>query len=99
MSSSAEEQKPFQTVYAALWKKPLDSILHDAPADDSGKVLKYVPAAALQKLQLRRMKYNEKVLLIREEYVPAFDTLESWWKCSERGGGVVVTGQHGIGAC
>ena len=98
MSSSAEEQKPFQTVYDTLWKKPLDSILHDTPADDDGKVFKYVPAAALLKLQVRRMKYNEKVLLIREEYVLAFDTLVSWWKCSERGGGVVVTGQPGIGA-
>jgi hypothetical protein len=45
------------------------------------------------------MKYIEKVLLIRDEYVPAFDTLESWWKHSERGCGVVVTGQPGIGAC
>ena len=86
-------------MYAAFWKKSLDSILDDAPADDGGKVLKYVPAAALQKLQLGHMKYNEEVLLIREEFVPAFDTLESWWKCSQRGGGVVVTGQPGIGAC
>jgi len=60
MSLSVEEQQPFQTVYAALWKKPLDSILDDAPADDSGKVLKYIPATVLQKLQLCRMKYNEK---------------------------------------
>ena len=45
------------------------------------------------------MKKFREVLLIREEYVPAFDTLESWWKCSQRGGGVVVTGQPGIGAC
>ena len=96
MSSSVQ---PFQTVYTALWKKSLDSILDDTPANDSGQVLKYVPAAAIQRLQLGHMKYIEDVLLFRKEYDTAFNTLESWWKCSQKGGGVIVTGQPGIGAC
>ena len=99
MNSSAQEQEPFQTVYAALWKKSLDSILDEAPAVDGRHVLLCISPTTIQKLQLDDMKCNEEVLLIREEYVSAFDTLKSWYKCSERGGGVVVTGQPGIGAC
>ncbi len=96
MSSSAKEQH-FQTLYNAVWKKPLDSILHDAPADASGSVLKYIPLTVLDELRLTYMTYREEVLLIREEYDTAFDTFQSW--SQEGGGGVVVTGQPGIGAC
>jgi hypothetical protein len=42
------------------------------------------------------MNYQEEVLLIREEYITAFDTFKYW---NLGGGGVVVTGQPGIGAC
>ena len=92
MNSSAKEQ-PFQTLYTAVWKKPLDSILHDVPG---GSVLKYIPFTILDELRLTSMNYRDEVLLIREEYDTAFDTFQYWSR--EGGGGVVVTGQPGIGA-
>lgn len=58
----------------------------------SGKSL----SATLRMLQLGSMKYNEEVLLIREEYVIAFNTLGG---PSQRGGGIVILGQPGIGVC
>ena len=97
MSSSAEEQS-FQTLYTAVWKKPLDSILYDAPANASGSVLKYIPLTVLDELRLTSMTYREEVLLVREEYDTAYDTFQSWSK-EVGSGGVVVTGQPGIGAC
>ena len=48
------EEEPFQTAYTALWKKPLNSILHDALASASGTVLKYIPSSVLEKLRLTR---------------------------------------------
>lgn len=45
ISSAPSQEQPFQMVYAALWKKSLDSILDrdDALADDdSGQVLRFV---------------------------------------------------------
>lgn len=73
------------------------TIFHDA--DDSGQVLKYVPSATLQNLELHHMNFSEEVTLIREEFVQAFNTLQSWSARRQRGGGVVVTGQPGIGVC
>ena len=45
ISSVPSQEQPFQMVYAALWKKSLNSILDhdDALADDdSGQVLRFV---------------------------------------------------------
>ena len=84
-------------MYTALWKQPLDSILRDAPANAGEKVLKYIPLSLLAELGLTSVNYRDKVLLIREEYNTLFDTLEDWNQLG--GGGVVVTGQPGIGAC
>jgi hypothetical protein len=64
----------------------------------SGKSFKYFSEQLLQDLQFGRMDYHEKVLLIREEYVTTYNTLESWSGGISAGGGVVVTGQPGIGA-
>jgi hypothetical protein len=93
----------FQAVYATFWKKPFESFLDDAPASD-GEILKHISPATVQKLQLgdASMKYDENVLLIRNEFLSAFDTLESWWNSNKKKGGVggvVVTGQPGIGEC
>ncbi|KAF8346138.1 hypothetical protein F5887DRAFT_962858 [Amanita rubescens] len=95
MTSSTEEKKSFQTVYTALWKQPLDSILRDAPANAGEKVLKYIPFSLLAELGLTSINYREKVLLVREEYNTVLDTLEDWNRLG--GGGVIVTGQAGIG--
>ena len=94
MNLSAVEELPFQTVYTALWKKPLYSVFHDVPADSNGTVLKYIPSSVIAKLRLAYMGYHEDVLLVREEYDTAFDTFQDW-----NLGGAVVTGQPDNGAC
>jgi hypothetical protein len=85
-----------QELYTALWNNPLDTMLLDE-FDDSAKPFKYVPDAQIERLRLDRLNYHESVLLVREEYISAFDTLESRSLGSSRGGGVVVVGQPGIG--
>jgi hypothetical protein len=98
MDALVESRHPFQKVYDALWKKPLDLMLRDVvtPAE---KGLKYVPSDILETLGLFHMMFREYVLLIRDEYITAFCTLHSWSSGNQSGlGGVVVTGQPGIGA-
>src|SRR6266478_3302671 len=93
MNSSAEgEEQPeqaFQTMYTALWKKPLDTIFHDVPATN----LQYIPPSVVAKLRLEEMNCRENVLLVREEYTVALNAFEHWSTCARRGGGVVVRGQ------
>ena len=97
MSSSAKAE-PFQTLYNALWKKSLDPILKNAPAQAGAPVLKHIPLSILKQLGLiPLMNFPEEVLLIREEYDTALNTFQDW--SQKGGGGVVVTGQPGIGAC
>ena len=59
---------------------------------------KYLPKARIIDL-LKTFRYPEVALLVRKEYETAFDDFkESFEKSSDiRGGGVVVTGQPGIG--
>ena len=95
--SSAKSEEPFQTLYNALWEKPFDPILQNAPARAGAPVLKHIPLSMLKELGLiSLMNFPEEVLLIREEYDAAFDTFQAWSR--KGGGGVVVTGQPGIGA-
>lgn len=96
MSSSAKEE-PFQTLYRALWAKPLDPILQNAPAIAGAPALQHIPLSVLKELGLiPLMNFPEEVLLIREEYDTALNTFQDW--SQKGGGGVVVTGQPGIGA-
>lgn len=61
-------------------------------------VLKHIPLSTLKDLGLTPlMNFPEEVLLIRGEYDTALDTFQDWSQTG--GGGVVVTGQPGIGAC
>jgi hypothetical protein len=112
MDSPTQKLSPFQAVYATFWNKPFDSFLDDAPANDGGQILRYISRATIQKLELHRVRFMENVLFIRNEFVSAFDTIESMWKkdhvvdsdgvvvTDKPGmGGVVVTGQPGIGEC
>ena len=48
-------------------------------------------------LSIPPAEFQEEALLIREEYVTAFDTFKDWNLLGR--GGVVVTGQPGIDAC
>jgi hypothetical protein len=59
--------------------------------------MKYVSTERVKKLQLRVMNYLGDTLLIREEYHHALEELTSRASGKSRGGGVVVTGQEGIG--
>jgi len=48
-------------------------------------------------MQLSNLKFREVVLLVRHEYETAYAMMESWSDGHQHGGGVVVTGQPGIG--
>lgn len=65
-------------------------------ADATGTVLKYISSAMLVKLKLKYVHYQEEILLIREEYITAFNTFKDW---NSESGGVVAIGQPGIGEC
>ncbi|KAI0245653.1 hypothetical protein BJV78DRAFT_1287359 [Lactifluus subvellereus] len=77
-------------LYDTLWGKDLNVILLDVP---NGNGLKYVPRSQVEDLELHHLEYPEYALLIRKEYIFAFDELET----RPRKGGVVVSGQPGIG--
>ena len=75
-----------------MWGKNLEEMLLDVP-DCEG--LKYLPKAQVDHLQIGYLGYLEEVLLIRKEHIFAMNNLTS--KSLRKGGGVVVTGQPGIG--
>lgn len=56
----------------------------------------YIPWAKLQELELSRLGFGETVLLVRQEYLNAFDAL-----CLDSlmgdDGNVIITGHPGIG--
>jgi hypothetical protein len=67
--------------------------------DSAGEtVVQYIPQELLQELGLYQMKHTEFALLVRDEYLTAFNTFQSWSSTGGTGGGVVVAGQPGIGA-
>lgn len=68
-------------------------MLLDVPAKGC-KGLKYLPNTKVDELQLHTLGYNEEVLLVREEYLIALGALGIK---SGTGGGMVITGQPGIG--
>ena len=80
-------------MYNALWLKNLEKMLLDVPAKGC-KGLKYLPNTKVDELQLHTLGYNEEVLLVCEEYLIALGALGMK---SGTGGGMVITGQPGIG--
>ena len=81
-------------LYDILWGKDINVILLDVP---NGSGLKYVPKSWVHDLELHSLKYGETALLVREEYIVAFENLEAQSKV-EDSRGVVVFGQPGIDA-
>ena len=75
-----------------MWGRDLEVLLE--MADCGG--LKYIPEIQVNELGLQVLGYSEKVLLVRQEYISAFDHLTSM-SLNDRSGGVIVTGQPGIG--
>jgi hypothetical protein len=58
----------------------------------------YLTKQKIDELGLRRLDYDGKALLVRKDYEIAYGDLENYSATSTRSGGVVVTGQPGIGA-
>ncbi|KAF8272909.1 hypothetical protein EI94DRAFT_104998 [Lactarius quietus] len=79
-------------IYGRLWGKELKSIL--MPVPHCGGYM-YVSEEMIGTLGFVHIFYNAKVLLVREEYEISYKNLCDLKKCP--GGGVVVTGQSGIG--
>ncbi|KAH8981944.1 hypothetical protein EDB86DRAFT_3129307 [Lactarius hatsudake] len=80
-------------VYNKFWGKSLNNLLQPVP--DSN--FQFLTEEQINYLGLRdHLLYHEVTLLAREEYKVAYPTLRSY-KESPRSGGVVVTGQPGIG--
>jgi hypothetical protein len=84
-------------VYYQFWSRNLDKVLQPVP--NCGN-FKYLTKQQIDSLSLRKhLCFNEDVLLVREEYKAAYTELKL---CEdnhlvERTGGMVVTGQSGIG--
>jgi len=83
-----------ERLYQVMWGRELEGMLLDM-ANCGG--LRYIPETQVNELGLQDLGYNKKVLLIRHGYISAFDRLTSM-SLNDRSGGVIVTGQPGIGA-
>ena len=81
-------------LHQVMWGRDLKEMLLDVP--DCGG-LRYIPEIQVNKLGLRDLGYGEKALLIRQEYTAALHQLTSM-SLNDTSGGVIVTGQPGIGA-
>ncbi|KAH9169343.1 hypothetical protein EDB89DRAFT_1478125 [Lactarius sanguifluus] len=82
-------------VYYQVWGENLDKLLQRVP--DHGE-FQYLKEEQIDSLGLGALLYNESALLIRKEYKVVHDDLRLYERdLSRRGGGVVVTGQPGIG--
>ncbi|KAH9064626.1 hypothetical protein EDB87DRAFT_1598434 [Lactarius vividus] len=80
-------------VYYRFWGKDLNNLLQ--PVRDSN--FQFLSEEQIDYLGLRaHFLYDEAVLLVRKEYKIAYPILQSYKK-TPRSGGVVVTGQPGIG--
>lgn len=77
-----------------VWGQDLNPNLRDVPGEST---LKYLPNAYLDFLELKVLGYTEKCLLIRAEYYVALGGFNPQAAISRMCGGVVVTGQPGIG--
>jgi hypothetical protein len=75
-----------------MWGKDFKEMLLDVPNCEG---MKYLPAAQVDYLQIKHLGYPEQVLLIRTEYILSMNKFTSKSLCE--GGGVVITGQPGIG--
>ncbi|KAH9172976.1 hypothetical protein EDB89DRAFT_1905679 [Lactarius sanguifluus] len=84
-------------LYETLWGEDFNVILEEI--SDGGNTWKYVPKTRIDHLKMSELGYKEtRGLLVRPEYNVTFDVLQQdHWAAAEDCGGVVVTGQPGIG--
>ena len=82
-----------QRLHQMTWKRNFEEMVMDMP---DCKGLRYIPETKVKELGIQLLGYSGHNLLIRNDYISAFNNLVSM---SEKGigGGVVVTGQPGIG--
>jgi hypothetical protein len=81
-----------------LWGKGLDIILEELSIE--GSTWKYVPKEQIHSLEIQKLGYDEgDGLLVRKEYEAAYkmDMFKSENALKLGCGGIVVTGQPGIG--
>lgn len=85
-------------VYYRFWGKEIDESLRLVP--DSK--FKYLPKELIDSLLVKHLRYGEDVLLVREEYKVAYRELQLLENPEDalepRSGGIIVTGQPGIGS-
>jgi hypothetical protein len=80
-----------QVLHKAMWRQDLDKKLQKVTR---GSDLKYLPPTEVNNLQLRELGCYADAILVRKEYLVTFKSLEDH---RPNIGGVVVTGQPGIG--
>jgi hypothetical protein len=86
-----------ERLYEHLWGEELKVIVEHI-SDNEGTTWKYVPEKHLASLQMRMLGYGEGGgLLVRPEYDVAIHEFHHDTVLHRRCGGVVVTGQPGIG--
>jgi hypothetical protein len=90
----APTYKAAKGLYEAMWGTNLDKRLLDVN-NCEGFNFKYLPPAEVKNLQLQELGCNVDVILVRNEYSFALETLESCRQDNHPG--AVVTGQPGIG--
>jgi hypothetical protein len=78
-------------LHKAMWEQDLESRLQEVSQCGG---LKYLPATAIEELQLRRLGCTAEAILVREEYPFTLKALEARQNNS---GGIIVTGHPGIG--
>lgn len=79
-------------IHARFWGKDLDELLESVPGRDN---LKYLTKEQTDPLRTG-LYYREEVLLVRKDYDVTYHYIMSYKK-NPRTGGMVVTGQPGIG--
>ena len=82
--------KAARTLHNAMWGKSFKDILETCGTSD------YVPLTKLQELGLSRLGFGEMVLLLRQEYIKAFDALHLGSPMGDDDN-VIITGHPGIG--
>jgi hypothetical protein len=84
--------KAANNLHRAMWRTDLEKRLVEV---DECEDLKYLPPTEVRNLQLKALGCNANAILIREEYVLTLKELEK--HRPNIGGGIVLTGQPGIG--
>ncbi|KAH9003452.1 hypothetical protein EDB86DRAFT_2362458 [Lactarius hatsudake] len=85
-----------ERLYDKLWGKDLSVILEEI--SDNGNTWKYVPKKHIDSLNMADLGYpDDHGLLVREEYDAAWRSFNYDTAKSKGQGGVIVTGQPGIG--